>query len=61
MEYTIGSTVVAYVSGRSNRIIVDQKEADIKNGEPGFGGYILDGPDKGRSVWAYDSQIESVE
>lgn len=30
------------------------------NGRPGFDGVVLDGPEKGTSVWGYSSQIVSL-
>ena len=60
MEYTYGDIVV-YRSGAIRHVLVDEIEEDIKNGRPGFGGTVVnDGPEKGVSVWGYDSQIERV-
>ena len=59
MHYEIGDTIV-YTSGTRRVVLVDEKESDIKNGLPGFGGTVIDGPDKGKSVWGYDDQIEQV-
>ena len=58
-DYAIGDTIV-YWSGSRRVVLVDEKEEDIKNGSPGFGGTIIEGPDTGMSVWGYDSQIEEV-
>ena len=57
--YNVGDTIV-YHSGTRRVVLVDEKESDIKNGQPGFGGVVTEGPDKGMSVWGYDSQIETV-
>jgi hypothetical protein len=59
MDYSIGDTIV-YTSGSRRIVLVDDKDPDIKNGESGFGGIVTEGPDKGMSVWGYDSQIEDV-
>lgn len=60
MKYKIGDTIV-YTSGGAVRfVLVDEKESDIKNGEPGFAGIVISGPDTGMDVWGYDSQIERV-
>lgn len=59
MDYTIGD-IVYYRSGVMRDVLVDEKDEDIKNGRPGFGGIVQSGPDKGMNVWGYDSQIERV-
>lgn len=59
MNYEIGDTIV-YTSGTRRVVLVDDKDSDIKNGLPGFGGLVIEGPDKGMTVWGYDSQIEAV-
>lgn len=56
MDYKIGDIIVY-----GHRVVlVDEKDSDIKNGQPGFGGIVVEGPDLGMSVWGYDSQIDSV-
>jgi hypothetical protein len=60
MNYKIGDRVFYYSGGVVREVLVDEKESDIKNGCPGFGGTVLNDPDKGMSVWGYDSQIERV-
>lgn len=59
MNYNIGDHIV-YTSGTRRVVLVDEKESDIKNGRPEFGGTVVEGPDKGMGVWGYDSQIEDV-
>lgn len=59
MDYNIGDKVV-YWSGGFRVVLVDEKDEDIKNGRPGFGGTVVGGPDDGMSVWGYDQQIERV-
>lgn len=61
MDYAIGDIVIYWVGTHYREVLVDEKEEDIKNGSPGFGGYVTnDVPDKGMCVWGYDSQIEMV-
>lgn len=58
-EYRIGSTIVYSPFGGGEReIIVTSKEADIKNGRPGFDGYQTN--EKDFTVWGYDYQIVRV-
>jgi hypothetical protein len=50
--------------GGNRRVKVTNREPDIKNGRPGFDGYLLD--DIGArvangEVWGYDDQITRVE
>jgi len=59
-DYDIGS-VIEYTSGGVLRVVlVDEKESDIKNGRPGFGGIVIEGPDRDMSVWGYDADIERI-
>lgn len=59
MDYEVGDTIVYSPFGGGERVVlVDEKEADIKNGRPGFGGTIVG---EGMGVWGYDSQIVRVE
>lgn len=60
MNYKLGDVIVYHSGGSKRVVLVDEKESDIKNGRPGFGGTVIDGPDTGMSVWGYDSQIEEV-
>jgi hypothetical protein len=67
LDYRVGSIISYRSGGEIRRIRVERKEADIKNGEPGFTGVQLDRhgkPMKGiladepvRRVWGYDEQI----
>jgi len=52
MEYREGSTILLY----GEKIIVTEKDEDIKNGEPGFQGR----KENGQMIWNYDSEIDSV-
>jgi len=66
MKYEIGDMIVYSAFGGEKRtIIVDEKEEDIKNGRPGFGGIIISSSEPsdktGQSVWGYDSQIIEVK
>lgn len=59
--YDIGDTIEYSPFGGGVRVVlVDEKDSDIKNGRPGFGGTVAEGPDTGVSVWGYDSQITRV-
>lgn len=57
MDYEVGSIVVYRTfGGGMRRVEVTAREANIKNGRPGFDGVTLDG----MTVWGYDDQIEKV-
>jgi hypothetical protein len=71
MNYRVGD-VVKYrtFGGQLRRVRVTRKEADVKNGEPGFDGKLLDTIERGalvkasawhEEVWGYDRQIVEVE
>ena len=56
-KYRIGSVIKYTAFGGVVRVVtITEKEADIKNGRPGFGGDMADG----QLVWGYDSQIIQV-
>ena len=58
MKLKVGDTLQYRAFGGELRtVIVDGVESDIKNGRPGFDGTIIEGADRGRTVWGYDSQI----
>jgi len=63
MDYAIGD-IIEYRThgGGTRRVLVDEKDADIKNGYPGFGGTIVDGigGTTGDGVWGYDDQIVTI-
>jgi hypothetical protein len=42
--------------GGLRNVTVETKEADVKNGRPGFDGIT----DRGEYVWGYDDQIIAV-
>lgn len=57
MDYAVGSILVYRTfGGGTRRVEVTAREADIKNGCPGFDGVTADG----MTVWGYDDQIEQV-
>jgi hypothetical protein len=59
--YDVGSIIVYRPFGGGERMVkVTAKESDVKNGESGFDGEIIDGAEDGREVWGYDSQILRV-
>ena len=56
-KYRIGSVIKYSAFGGVIRVVtVTEKEADIKNGYPGFSGDMADG----QSVWGYNNQIIQV-
>jgi len=58
IRYEIGDLVRYETFGGVLRVVVvDEKEDDIKNGRPGFGGRMPGG----QSVWGYDHQIVGVD
>lgn len=61
VEYEVGD-VVEYENYAMQRrhVCVDERESDIKNGQPGFGGFVTGGPDDGLECWGYDHQIVRV-
>lgn len=61
MKYSVGDEIVYRAfGGTARQVLVDDKDSDIKNGRPGFGGIVTCGPDKGMDVWGYDDQIVEV-
>lgn len=68
MTYDVGSIIEYSTWGGSvRRILVEDKEDDIKNGRPGFSGKCVN-PNTNKpyeqtssnGVWGYDSQITRV-
>lgn len=64
-DYQVGD-IVTYLAlgGGTRRVRVDEKDEQIKNGEPGFDGTVLGSTAPGEyplTVWGYDRQIISVE
>ena len=58
IDYSVGDTIMYYAFGDEARNVrVTNKEADVKNGRPGFDGIVVSGPETGQSVWGYDDQI----
>ena len=57
--YEVGDIVVYGPFGGGDRVVVITAwEADVKNGRPGFDGFIVGHPDN--KVWGYDAQITRV-
>lgn len=54
--------IVAYTpfGGGSRNVRVDNVEDAIKDGQSGFDGVVVDGPEKGMGVWAYNDQVTAV-
>lgn len=47
-------------AGYVRRLLVTETSTDIKNGRPGFGGRVVQGPERGMDVWGYDYQIVTL-
>tara|TARA_Y100000296_G_scaffold78313_1_gene100867 strand:- start:300 stop:506 length:207 start_codon:yes stop_codon:yes gene_type:complete len=62
LNYTVGSIIDyrAFGERKLRRIVVEVRENDIKNGRPGFDGYLLGKDPDGGGVWGYDDQIVRV-
>jgi hypothetical protein len=57
LKYKAGSTIKYRPFGGPVRtVVVEVREADVKNGRPGFVGTTTSGED----VWGYDDQIIEV-
>jgi hypothetical protein len=57
LKYKAGSTIKYRSFGGGVRtVVVEVREADVKNGRPGFVGTTTSGED----VWGYDDQIIEV-
>ena len=61
-DYEIGDILeYSTFTGAVRKIVVTDKDDDIKNGRPGFGGTLVDPDPAGwNDVWGYDSQIVRV-
>lgn len=56
-KYKVGSTIkYSQFDGGDRTVVVENKEADIKNGRPGFDGTNA----AGEGCWGYDDQIIGV-
>lgn len=57
LNYKAGS-IIKYraFDGEVRKVVVEDREADVKNGRPGFVGTTTSGED----VWGYDDQIIEV-
>ncbi len=59
--YSVGDTIEASCWGGGSRIVViETKDASIKNGRPGWSGSYQDKPDSEFGTWGYDDQIIRV-
>ena len=57
--YEIGDEIEYQTfTGSLRRVIVTNKERDIKNGKPGFDGYLTTDPTY--HVWGYETQIVTI-
>lgn len=60
VEYKVGDVIEQHTSiGYTRLVRVEEKEADVKNGRPGFSGICVD-PKMGHGVWGYDDQVLRV-
>ena len=67
MNYQVGDTIeYAIGDGKTRRVYVQSKSANIKNGHRGFTGVLVDvgqfdaEPDSFLKVWGFDYQIIGV-
>lgn len=59
VNYSIGDTIQYRPNGGGVRtVVVEEKDEDIKRGQPGFAGRCIEG-DVG-SCWGYDDQVIRV-
>ena len=60
IDYEVGD-IIEYRTffGDTRRVLVGLKDEDIKNGHPGFDGFVVskDPESDNMSVWGYDDQI----
>ena len=57
LDYKAGSTIkYRPFTGPVRTVVVEEREADVKNGQPGFVGTTT----RGEDVWGYDDQIIEV-
>lgn len=65
VQYRVGDIVVhTTFTGLRRRVRVTRRAADIKGGQPGFDGKLVDAEGRlpaGTVVWGYDEQVERVE
>jgi hypothetical protein len=62
LDYKVGD-IIEYTpfGGGTRRVEVTHREADIKNGRPGFDGTLVGASHElGQRVWGYDRQITRV-
>lgn len=61
LSYDEGDIIEVRVGGKVRRVLVESREADIKDGEPGWDGLIVSSTDRkderGASVWGYNSNV----
>jgi hypothetical protein len=66
LNYGEGSIIVYQAfGGARRRVLVEEREDDVKNGRPGFSGVLITENGKNPSesddgVWGYDDQIIQV-
>jgi hypothetical protein len=58
-DYAVGDHIEYAAFGGQHRVlVVTGKDADIKNGQPGFNGHLPGLPEE--TIWGYDFQITYV-
>lgn len=60
-KYKVGSTIkYRAFDGEVRTVVVEEKSDDIKHGQPGFDGKVLNDTTGFPHVWGYDDQIVAV-
>lgn len=62
IKYVVGDIIeVETFGGKIRRVLVQYRERDIKDGQPGFEGLIVSagpgGGERGEAAWGYDDQV----
>jgi hypothetical protein len=62
VKYAVGDIIeVETIGGKIRRVLVQYREDDIKDGQPGFEGLIVSagpgGGERGAAAWGYDDRV----
>ena len=60
LNYRVGSIIQYRSFGELRTVEVEEKSDDIKHGQPGFDGKILNDTTGFPHIWGYDDQIVAV-
>lgn len=60
LNYRVGSIIQYRSFGGLRTVEVEEKSDDIKHGQPGFDGKILNDTTGFPHIWGYDDQIVAV-